>query len=170
MGRHTWRRENNNNQQNNLVLYAIRCCGKIFCADCSENSTPLPSEQLYNPVRVCSDCYTRLHHHHHTNSCPCNARHQYAKAENEMDPSEVIPSQSATCQRSRKLPPAVTKDTCCDNLLQAAHQKTQPSVAAATANWGDGSEKPNEREKAEERQSVRGWRDSPLHRLLISIT
>ena len=112
-----------------------RCCGKIFCADCSENSTPLPSEQLYNPVRVCSDCYTRLHHHHHTNSCPCNARHQSAKAENEMDPSEVTPPpQPATCQRSRKLPPAVTKDTCSDNLLQATHQKTQPSVAAATAN------------------------------------
>ncbi|XP_060533012.1 myotubularin-related protein 3 [Cylas formicarius] len=37
-----------------------RKCGRIFCADCSENSTPLPSEQLYNPVRVCTSCYTEL--------------------------------------------------------------------------------------------------------------
>ncbi|XP_058800817.1 myotubularin-related protein 4 [Phymastichus coffea] len=36
-----------------------RSCGKIFCADCSENWTPLPNEQLYNPVRVCSDCFSR---------------------------------------------------------------------------------------------------------------
>ncbi|XP_034951437.1 myotubularin-related protein 3 [Chelonus insularis] len=48
-----------------------RCCGKIFCADCSENSTPLPSEQLYNPVRVCSECFSRLHHH--SNSCQCKS-------------------------------------------------------------------------------------------------
>ncbi|XP_044740718.1 myotubularin-related protein 4 isoform X2 [Chrysoperla carnea] len=29
-----------------------RNCGRIFCADCSENSAPLPNEQLYNPVRM----------------------------------------------------------------------------------------------------------------------
>ncbi|XP_050311244.1 myotubularin-related protein 4 isoform X2 [Anthonomus grandis grandis] len=37
-----------------------RKCGRIFCADCSEHATPLPSEQLYNPVRVCTGCYTEL--------------------------------------------------------------------------------------------------------------
>ncbi|XP_045469511.1 myotubularin-related protein 4 isoform X2 [Harmonia axyridis] len=37
-----------------------RKCGNIFCADCSENSTPLPSEQLYDPVRVCTGCYNKL--------------------------------------------------------------------------------------------------------------
>lgn len=105
-----------------------RCCGKIFCADCSENSTPLPSEQLYNPVRVCSDCFSRLHHH--TNSCQCNARHQ-SKVEND---TELSPNSETlmTCQRSKNL--TVTKDTCCDNLLQAAHQKTQAPVTAATVN------------------------------------
>lgn len=111
-----------------------RCCGKIFCADCSENSTPLPSEQLYNPVRVCSDCYARLHHHH-TNSCQCNTRHQNIKTENETDSFETASLQhSMTCQRSRKLPSTTTKDICCDNLLQATHQKTQPSITAATVN------------------------------------
>lgn len=40
--------------------YYCRNCGRIFCADCSENSTPLPSEQLYNPVRVCTACYSKL--------------------------------------------------------------------------------------------------------------
>ncbi|XP_069700991.1 phosphatidylinositol-3,5-bisphosphate 3-phosphatase MTMR3 isoform X2 [Periplaneta americana] len=38
-----------------------RNCGKIFCADCSENTVPLPNEQLYDPVRVCSSCYALLH-------------------------------------------------------------------------------------------------------------
>lgn len=39
---------------------SYRNCGRIFCADCSENSTPLPNEHLYNPVRVCTSCYTTL--------------------------------------------------------------------------------------------------------------
>lgn len=34
-----------------------RSCGKIFCADCSENVVALPEEQLYEPVRVCGSCY-----------------------------------------------------------------------------------------------------------------
>uniref|UniRef100_A0A8D9BHH3 Lateral signaling target protein 2 homolog n=1 Tax=Cacopsylla melanoneura TaxID=428564 RepID=A0A8D9BHH3_9HEMI len=34
-----------------------RSCGKIFCADCSENVVALPCEQLYEPVRVCTTCY-----------------------------------------------------------------------------------------------------------------
>ncbi|KDR18504.1 myotubularin-related protein 3-like isoform X3 [Zootermopsis nevadensis] len=38
-----------------------RNCGKIFCADCSENTVPLPNEQLYDPVRVCSSCFSLLH-------------------------------------------------------------------------------------------------------------
>ena len=38
-----------------------RNCGKIFCADCSENTVPLPNEQLYDPVRVCTNCFSLLH-------------------------------------------------------------------------------------------------------------
>ncbi|CAH0548600.1 unnamed protein product [Brassicogethes aeneus] len=38
-----------------------RKCGRIFCADCSVHSTPLPAEQLYNPVRVCTLCYSKLY-------------------------------------------------------------------------------------------------------------
>ncbi|XP_046684264.1 myotubularin-related protein 3-like isoform X1 [Homalodisca vitripennis] len=34
-----------------------RSCGKVFCADCSPNTLPLPEEQLYEPVRVCAECY-----------------------------------------------------------------------------------------------------------------
>ncbi|XP_063929723.1 myotubularin-related protein 4 isoform X2 [Zophobas morio] len=37
-----------------------RKCGRIFCNSCSEYSTPLPSEQLYNPVRVCAFCFSKL--------------------------------------------------------------------------------------------------------------
>ncbi|XP_031830267.1 phosphatidylinositol-3,5-bisphosphate 3-phosphatase MTMR4 isoform X2 [Nomia melanderi] len=105
-----------------------RCCGKIFCADCSENSTPLPSEQLYNPVRVCSDCFSRIHRH--TSPCQCNARHA-SKGENDAE----LPTNSenlVACPRSKGL--NMTKDSCCDNLLQVTHQKSQPPVTAATVN------------------------------------
>ncbi|KAF4522176.1 hypothetical protein B566_EDAN007322 [Ephemera danica] len=37
-----------------------RSCGRIFCADCSWNTAPLPAEQLYEPVRVCSSCYRQI--------------------------------------------------------------------------------------------------------------
>lgn len=35
----------------------FRSCGKVFCADCSENTVALPEEQLYEPVRVCAKCF-----------------------------------------------------------------------------------------------------------------
>ncbi|XP_049825231.1 myotubularin-related protein 4 isoform X2 [Aethina tumida] len=47
-----------------------RKCGRIFCADCSVHSTPLPSEQLYNPVRVCTLCYSKLHRNHDDQAKP----------------------------------------------------------------------------------------------------
>ncbi|CAK9815996.1 Myotubularin-related protein 4 [Anthophora plagiata] len=108
-----------------------RCCGKIFCADCSENSTPLPSEQLYNPVRVCGECFSRIHRH--ISPCQCsNARHQN-KGENEPDLQSSNSESFVNCDRSKGL--NVTKDSCCDHLLQVAHQKAQPPpVTAATAN------------------------------------
>ncbi|KAJ8985222.1 hypothetical protein NQ317_018251 [Molorchus minor] len=67
-----------------------RKCGNIFCADCSENSTPLPSEQLYNPVRVCTGCYSELRRScseipnqcKHTNAQTTNANPQIAASSN----------------------------------------------------------------------------------------
>ena len=32
----------------------------IFCHHCSNNQTPLPSEQLLSPVRVCDDCIRQI--------------------------------------------------------------------------------------------------------------
>ncbi|CAL7942734.1 unnamed protein product [Xylocopa violacea] len=88
------------------------------------------SEQLYNPVRVCSDCFSRLHRH----SSPCsqcnNARHQ-SKGENDAELSSNSES-LINCHRSKGL--NVPKDSCCDNLMQVAHQKTQAPVTAATVN------------------------------------
>ncbi|KAK7070785.1 Myotubularin-related protein 4 [Halocaridina rubra] len=37
-----------------------RSCGKIFCSECSENSIPIPREQLFQPVRVCGTCFLNL--------------------------------------------------------------------------------------------------------------
>jgi len=36
-----------------------RSCGKIFCADCTDHQITIPSEQFYDPVRVCNSCYYR---------------------------------------------------------------------------------------------------------------
>ena len=83
----------------NLLNLIFRSCGRVFCADCSENSTPLPSEQLYNPVRVCSDCFCRLHHR--TSPCQCNSHHQ-SKIESEVD-TVVNFEETASCQRTAKV-------------------------------------------------------------------
>jgi len=37
-----------------------RSCGRLFCSECSEQSVPIPAEQLYQPVRVCDQCFTHL--------------------------------------------------------------------------------------------------------------
>lgn len=37
-----------------------RSCGRLFCSECSEQAVPIPSEQLYQPVRVCDQCFTQL--------------------------------------------------------------------------------------------------------------
>ena len=44
----------------NYTLFSNRSCGRLFCADCSEKSVPIPAEQLYTPVRVCDACYNHL--------------------------------------------------------------------------------------------------------------
>lgn len=37
-----------------------RSCGRLFCSECSDNTVPLPAEQLYTPVRVCDGCYKMI--------------------------------------------------------------------------------------------------------------
>ena len=37
-----------------------RSCGRLFCSECSDNTAPLPAEQLYTPVRVCDGCYKMI--------------------------------------------------------------------------------------------------------------
>lgn len=108
-----------------------RGCGKIFCADCSENSTPLPSEQLYNPVRVCSDCFSRLHH-----VSPCqHIKLQMKIQDNENEP--VSNSEITTCHRiiapmaSTTKTIMISKDTCNNSAALATQQKLPSSLTAA---------------------------------------
>ena len=35
-------------------------CGTVVCRDCSSHMIPIPTEQLYHPVRVCDDCFVDL--------------------------------------------------------------------------------------------------------------
>lgn len=37
-----------------------RSCGRLFCSECSEQAVPIPDEQLYQPVRVCDQCFEHL--------------------------------------------------------------------------------------------------------------
>ncbi|CAB4024898.1 myotubularin-related 3-like isoform X1 [Paramuricea clavata] len=38
-----------------------RNCGRVFCGSCCNDMTPVPSEQYYDPVRVCKTCFEKLH-------------------------------------------------------------------------------------------------------------
>lgn len=46
-----------------LLCFCSRSCGKIFCADCSDQTITIPSEQFFTPVRVCGSCFQRLASH-----------------------------------------------------------------------------------------------------------
>ncbi|XP_024908634.1 myotubularin-related protein 3-like isoform X2 [Cynoglossus semilaevis] len=36
-------------------------CGNVFCASCCDQKIPVPSQQLFEPSRVCKSCYGSLH-------------------------------------------------------------------------------------------------------------
>ncbi|XP_053136023.1 myotubularin-related protein 3 isoform X4 [Hemicordylus capensis] len=36
-------------------------CGNVFCSSCCNQKVPLPSQQLFEPSRVCKSCYSSLH-------------------------------------------------------------------------------------------------------------
>ncbi|XP_028905326.1 myotubularin-related protein 3 isoform X2 [Ornithorhynchus anatinus] len=38
-----------------------RNCGNVFCATCCNQKVPVPSQQLFEPSRVCKACYSHLH-------------------------------------------------------------------------------------------------------------
>lgn len=37
-----------------------RNCGNVFCASCCDQKIPVPSQQLFEPCRVCKNCYSSL--------------------------------------------------------------------------------------------------------------
>ncbi|XP_068166252.1 myotubularin-related protein 3 isoform X2 [Antennarius striatus] len=37
-----------------------RNCGNVFCASCCDQKIPVPSQQLFEPSRVCRTCYSNL--------------------------------------------------------------------------------------------------------------
>ncbi|CRK95414.1 CLUMA_CG008691, isoform A [Clunio marinus] len=37
-----------------------RCCGQIFCGDCSQYFAPIPKESFMEPVRLCGSCYQNV--------------------------------------------------------------------------------------------------------------
>ncbi|XP_073410166.1 phosphatidylinositol-3,5-bisphosphate 3-phosphatase MTMR3 isoform X2 [Dendrobates tinctorius] len=38
-----------------------RNCGNVFCSSCCNQKVPVPSQQLFEPSRVCKSCYSNLH-------------------------------------------------------------------------------------------------------------
>lgn len=87
-------------------------------------------------MRVCSECFSRLHHH--TSPCQCNNN---AAARNTIKNQEIestdIPSQSNTdlsslaCPRLKII--SVSKEGCAEASLQANQQKSQPSTVTSQA-------------------------------------
>ncbi|XP_061622684.1 myotubularin-related protein 3 isoform X3 [Phyllopteryx taeniolatus] len=39
---------------------SVRNCGNVFCASCCDQKIPVPSQQLFEPTRVCKSCYGSL--------------------------------------------------------------------------------------------------------------
>ncbi|XP_017601993.1 PREDICTED: myotubularin-related protein 3 isoform X4 [Corvus brachyrhynchos] len=39
----------------------FRNCGNVFCSSCCNQKVPVPSQQLFEPSRVCKSCYSSLH-------------------------------------------------------------------------------------------------------------
>lgn len=45
-----------------LLFFLIsRNCGNVFCSSCCNQKVPVPSQQLFEPSRVCKSCYSSLH-------------------------------------------------------------------------------------------------------------
>lgn len=38
----------------------FRNCGNVFCASCCDQKIPVPSQQLFEPSRVCKSCFSNL--------------------------------------------------------------------------------------------------------------
>ncbi|KAM3939620.1 phosphatidylinositol-3,5-bisphosphate 3-phosphatase MTMR3 isoform 4-T4 [Leptodactylus fuscus] len=38
-----------------------RSCGNVFCSSCCNQKVPVPTQQLFEPSRVCKSCYNNLH-------------------------------------------------------------------------------------------------------------
>lgn len=43
-----------------LSVAPCRNCGNVFCASCCDQKIPVPSQQLFEPTRVCKTCYSNL--------------------------------------------------------------------------------------------------------------
>lgn len=41
-------------------VFPRRNCGNVFCASCCDQKIPVPSQQLFEPSRVCKTCYSSL--------------------------------------------------------------------------------------------------------------
>lgn len=46
-----------------MLFYFLtsRNCGNVFCSSCCNQKVPVPSQQLFEPSRVCKSCYSSLH-------------------------------------------------------------------------------------------------------------
>ena len=49
----------------NVLIFHLqhhcRACGRIFCNDCTKHRIALSHLGYYMPVRVCDECYSKLH-------------------------------------------------------------------------------------------------------------
>uniref|UniRef100_A0A673C9R5 phosphatidylinositol-3,5-bisphosphate 3-phosphatase n=1 Tax=Sphaeramia orbicularis TaxID=375764 RepID=A0A673C9R5_9TELE len=44
----------------NRSVSSCRNCGNVFCSSCCDQKIPVPSQQLFEPSRVCKNCYSLL--------------------------------------------------------------------------------------------------------------
>lgn len=49
-------------QRDDVLTVCVSCrnCGNVFCSSCCDQKIPVPSQQLFEPCRVCKSCYSSL--------------------------------------------------------------------------------------------------------------
>ncbi|XP_075685833.1 phosphatidylinositol-3,5-bisphosphate 3-phosphatase MTMR3 isoform X2 [Rhinoderma darwinii] len=59
VGADTWQQQESGMKPDSSSIQ--RNCGNVFCSSCCNQKVPVPSQQLFEPSRVCKLCYNNLH-------------------------------------------------------------------------------------------------------------
>jgi len=103
-----------------------RSCGRLFCSECSEQAIPIPAEQLYQPVRVCDQCYVSLTaggNQAHT-VIPCDKTERLDKLNKEETAIDASEENCVEKQLEERLNIGATESTNCNTEVTTSAANT----------------------------------------------